>query len=161
MENKNNELTAKGFIKTISIIHLALMSGLLLFGTYVYLQNNEWELILSNSNDIFFFIVPVLAISGILLGNYLYKKQIDTLSNNNSLKGKLVGFQTASLIKYALIEGPAFLGIRVSMNNGNLLYLIISTGLIAYFFTQRPTREKIERDLNLNRELKDEFRKME
>lgn len=157
MENTTIKLTPNGFVKTLSIIHLALLSGLIIFLIIAYTQNKEWLLNINDTSDVFFFIAPILAVGGILAGNFLYDKQIDALSTKNSLREKLTGFQTASIMKYALIEGPALLAIVSSMNSGNLFYIIIAVALIVYFFFQKPTKEKIESHLKLNSELKMQF----
>ena len=75
MEN-NIESTPKGFIKTISIIHLAFLIGLLIFGSFIFIQNDNWELNLLDTNEIFYIILPIIAIAGIFIGNYLYKQKI-------------------------------------------------------------------------------------
>ncbi len=157
MENKTTQLTPNGFIKTLSIIHLALLSGLIIFLIIAYTQNKVWQLNLNDTSDVFLFIAPILAVGGILVGNFLYNNQINALSNKNSLREKLTGFQTASIMKYALIEGPALLAIVSSMNNGNLFYIIIAIALIVYFYFQKPTKEKIESNLKLNSEQKMQF----
>lgn len=157
MENKTTQLTPNGFIKTLSIIHLALLSGLIIFLIIAYTQNKVWQLNLNDTSDVFLFIAPILAVGGILVGNFLYNNQINALSNKNSLREKLTGFQTASIMKYALIEGPALLAIVSSMNSGNLFYIIIAIALIVYFYFQKPTKEKIESNLKLNSEQKMQF----
>ena len=70
---------------------------------------------------------------------------------------KLNGFQSASVVKYALLEGPALLGIVAFMNEGNQYFLIISLLLLGWLIMQRPTRDRVERDLMLQGPLKSEF----
>lgn len=162
MEKKENyELTPKGFLKTISILHLGLLAGPLIFGIFTYSTIKETKLDYSDTNDIFLFLVPFFAFSGILVGNILFKEQIEKLKNNNSLREKLSGFQTASIIKYALLEGPAVIGIVAFNDNGNLLYLIISGIMILYFISQRPTNDIIETSLNFTNEQQNQFNQKE
>ena len=162
MEKKENyELTPKGFLKTISILFLGLLAGPLIFGIFTYSTIKETKIDYSDTNDIFLFLVPLVAISGILVGNILFKEQIDKLKNKDSLREKLSGFQTASIIKYALLEGPAFLGIVAFNDNGNLLYLIISGILILYLISQRPTNDIIETTLNFTNEQQNQFNQRE
>ncbi len=114
-------------------------------------------LTLDYTSDVMFFIVPLLAIVGIFAGNYLYENNIKGLASKNTLREKLSGFQSASIIKYALLEGPALLGIVDFMKDGNQYFLIISLILLAWLIAQRPTRDKVERDLKLEGSLKSEF----
>jgi len=162
MEKKENyESTPKGFLKTISIIHLGLFAGPLIFGIFTFSTIKETKIDYSDTNDIFLFLVPLFAISGILVGNILFKEQIDKLINKDSLMEKLSGFQTASIIKYALLEGPALIGIVAFNNNGNLLYLIISGILILYLIILRPTNDIIETSLNFTIEQQNQFNQKE
>jgi len=58
-------------------------------------------------------------------------------------------FQTASIIKYALLEGASLFSIVIFSNTQNLTYLIIGVVLIGYLYLQRPTKSKIESALDL------------
>ncbi len=157
MENSTPPITPKLFLRTITIIHLALVAGVLILGFVMYSITENQKLELSYSGDPMFFIVPIMAIAGILVGNYLYGNNIKGLTSKNSLQEKLAGFQTASIIKYALLEGSALLGLVAFTNEGNQYFLIISILLLLWLIMQRPTRDKIERDLMLERTLKNEF----
>jgi len=150
-------VTPNKFIKTISIIHLALLLGPILAGVVFYL-NTE---ITTNgtTNDIFVYIFPVIALAGIFASKVLYRLFLNPLKQKEQLKEKLAGLQSASLIQYALIEGPAFLNIIWFSQTGNLLYLTIGAVLLIYLFTLRPTKTKIETDLELKGEHKRQFKK--
>ena len=157
MQNETHPITVKTFLRTFSIIHLALVAGVAIFGLMIYMQTTEQELNLDYSGDVMFFVVPILAIAGIIAGNFLYAKHIKKLDSKTTLLEKLNGFQTASIIRYALLEGPALLGIVAFLNEGNQYFLIISLVLLAWLIAQRPTRDKVERDLKLEGHLKSEF----
>lgn len=152
-------MTPRAYLRTFSIIHYSIFAGILLFAFYIYFLDSNTTLDLYPENDIFFYIVPAIAVLGFIGSNIIFKAYLNSLSINNSLKGKLTGYQSASLIKYVLIEGPAFLAINMFMNEGNLYYMIIAGVLIAYFFMLRPSREKIINDLNLNNEHRSQFSK--
>lgn len=161
---ENNQpiaLTPKSFIKTITIIHLALIMGLLLFSGVSYTLVETNVLSFDFENDIFSLIVPAFAIGGAFASNFIANKKISELSAVASLKDKLMGYQTACIIRFALLEGPALFGIVIYMQTGNLMYLIIAGAIIAYFVTVRPTKEKIEMDLNLNFKHKSAFNQMD
>lgn len=87
----------------------------------------------------------------------LYKKAISSLVDKSSLKGKLTGFQTAFIMKLALLEAPSLLGMMAFFLTENLFYLIFVGVLMIYFFLERPTKARIINDLELNESLKDQF----
>ena len=109
----------------------------------------------------YFGIAFAIGVIGVFLSNYLYKKNINSLKDKSSLREKLTGFQSASIISYAPLEGAALLGIVAAYKYPNIFYLIISALLIIYLFYRRPSKDKIERDLELNSELKNQFNKSE
>lgn len=157
MENDKPAVTPKSYLRTFTLIHLSLVAGLLIPGLMIYMQTQNQEFTFSYSGDVMFFVVPFMAIAGIVAGNYLYRNNIQQLDSKNTLMEKLDGFQSASVIKYVLLEGPALLGIVAFMNEGNLYFLIISLLLLIWLIAQRPSRDKVERDLILKGNLKYEF----
>lgn len=157
MQNSTPPFTPKSFLRISTIIHLALVAGVLIFGIVMFSIRQNQKLELSYTGDIMFFLVPILAIAGILVGNYQYANTMKVLASKNTLREKLAGFQTASIVKYAMLEGPALLGLVSFMNEGNQYFLIISILLALWLLMQKPTRDKIERDLMLEGTLKNQF----
>ena len=147
----------KTFIKFISIIHGALCLGLLIFAAYIYLQNETYNTT-TDSNDILIYIVPTLAMAGYFGCNYLYRIILQRIQKSDSLVTKLGRYQVAILIKYALIEAPAFLSLFAYFISANPLYLAIAFSLTVYLFFQRPRLNKIEVELDLNKEEMHQFK---
>ncbi|MCB9175023.1 MAG: hypothetical protein H6589_10480 [Flavobacteriales bacterium] len=162
MENNQPiSFTPKSFIQRITIIHLALIIGLLLFAGVTYSTVETNVLVFDFDSNFFTVIVPAMAISMAFASNFIFTKKVNELSNVSLLKDKLMGYQTASIIRFALLEGPAMFSIVIYMLTGNLLFLIMAGVLIVYFITIRPTKEKIEMELNLNFEHKATFNQMD
>ena len=157
MHNNTSSVTPKAFLRTFTMIHLFLVVGVLIFGLMIFFLTESHQLTFNYTGDVMFFIVPFMGIAGILIGNYLYANTLKGLASKNTLREKLTGFQTASIIKYALLEGPAFLGIISFMNDGNQYFLIIAILLVGWLIAQKPTKDKVERDLMLKGSLKQEF----
>lgn len=149
--------TPNKIVKTISIIHLALLAGPLIAGAFFYLNT---EISTNGSgNDIFIYIFPIIGLGGIFASKVIYRLFLNPLKQKENLRDKLAGLQSASLIQYALIEGPAFLNIIWFSQTGNLLYLTIGGVLLIYLFILRPNKAKIENDLELKGEHKRQFHK--
>ncbi len=146
----------KTLLKTLSIIHISLCAGLLLLAIFVYFKNGDFTAG-TNRQDIFIYIVPIVAIAGYFLSQFVFKKQIDAISKEEKLSIKLGKYQIASLIKYSLLEGPGFLALMAYFWSGNALCLVIAIALIMYLFVQRPTAEKIKKELPLTLEEQKQF----
>ncbi|UII80710.1 hypothetical protein [Flagellimonas sp. CMM7] len=161
MGTQGHSLTPNGFIKTLSILHMGLISGPILFGAIIYFQTQNTSFNFSNTSDIYLMVVPIVAVSCIFLGDFIFKQSIKNIPKTVNLKQKLARFQTASIIKYALAEAPALFGIVAFMITGNMAYLVVSVVLILYFFMLKPSKDKIERSLNLNGEEKNQFNRLD
>ena len=144
-------------LKTLSIIHLALCSGVFIFGFIMFSKTNSTEIILDDSNDIFKYIIPSAAIIAIFLSNFLFKNQLNSITENAEIKEKLVKYQSASIVKYAVLEGTALLSVVIYSSTTNFLYLLIALGMLLYLIVQRPTLSKIISDLDLKGNEKKDF----
>lgn len=59
------------------------------------------------------------------------------------------------IVRFALCEGPALFGIVVTGITHNLFYLLMSAIIVLYMLLiLRPTKDRVETDLNLNFEEK-------
>ncbi|MGZ3812336.1 MAG: hypothetical protein ACXVB0_16805 [Mucilaginibacter sp.] len=150
-------VTPAQFLKTIIIIHFALLAGQLLFAVVafslavkVYFGVKDW-------NDAFMYVGPALAIGGVLAGNFMFRQQLNALAGKNTLSEKISVYQSATIIRFALLEGPSLFSIVAFMLGGNLFFLVISGLLILYMLMLRPAKDRVESDLNLGFDEKMEF----
>jgi hypothetical protein len=157
MTKTNNRFTPGGFLKIMSFLHLGIAATPIILGILFYTQSQGAQMNFDTSGDMLMAIVPVVAIGSIFLGDFVFKKMLNGLSKDSSLRDKLAKFQTASMIKYALLEGAALFAIVIFSNTQNLSYLIIGAFLIFFLLLQRPTKDKIERFLDLRGEEKAKF----
>jgi len=135
--------------KTLAIIHLALVIGQILFAVICVMLIEKTEIILNDTSDIFLFLVPAFAVFGLIASNLVFKKMLDQLNQKNNPADKLAAYRSAFIIRCALLEAPSLLGIVAYYLQGNFLYIFISGFIILFFITIRPTKEKIEIDLNI------------
>lgn len=148
--NINNRPTPEGFLRSLSVIHLALLAGQVIFGIVAYAQSKKIYFGIHNMDSVFMYIVPLVAIGGFMGGYLMFKKQLTVIRSKSSLGEKVIAYQTALIVRYALLEGPSLLAIVIYMQDGNLFFLGIAGLMILYFLSLRPTMEKVENDLDLN-----------
>ncbi len=146
----------KTFLRTLSVIHSALCAGLLLFTALAYWQNSGFK-VAATSGDIFVYIVPTVAMLGYFGSKFIHQKLIGNLPKEEKLPHKLARYQAASLIKYALIEGPALIALFAYFQSGTALYLVIALALLIYLYAQRPTQKRLLQEIPLNFEEKKLF----
>jgi hypothetical protein len=138
----------KSFIRTLTLLHGSLSIGLIAFTLFVYFQNRSFTLG-TDSNDPYVYIIPTIAILGYFLGKFLFQKQLQRVGPEDTLTTKLAYYQTASLVQYALLEGPALFALFIYYTNGNALYLVIGLSLLAYLIALRPNMDRLIKALPL------------
>lgn len=128
-------------IKTIKLIHLAICAGTLLAYLFIgqlSMENLKFPKV--ESSNIIFLAIPVFAI---VVSNLLFKSQLKKIDTKLKLENQLPFYQTASLIRWAILEAAAF-SILVLYPD----FIIFGILIIVYMVMLRPTEEKIKTDLH-------------
>jgi len=125
--------TPKNALKTTSIIHLALIAGQVLFMIMAFIANKNIIYVdyKNSRNDVYFYIMPLLAVMGTVVGSFLFNQQLGKFHQqtagsgvNKTLSEKLKVYQSALIVRYALLEGPSLFGIVCFLITGNsFIYL--------------------------------------
>ncbi|CAG2532334.1 hypothetical protein MAR621_02432 [Maribacter dokdonensis] len=146
----------KSFIKSLTIMHLFLLIGLSIFTLGVFLQINSFNTSTAGQG-VFLYMVPVFAMLGYFGSQWVFKKMTSNIKSESRLEEKLKKYQSALLIKYALIEIPAFIGLFAYYNTANALPLVISVCLLAYLAAQRPNKANIINNIPLKAQEKEQI----
>ncbi|WP_336127208.1 MFS transporter [Mesoflavibacter sp. CH_XMU1422-2] len=129
-------------LKIFKIIHLALIAGLILAYYFLGDLGNLTELTFPtvNSKSYIYLFIPIAAF---IVSNLLFKHFVSKIDNNLSVQQKLVSYQSASIIRWAILEGAAFLILLIYPE-----FLLFGILLIVYLALLIPTEARIKRDLN-------------
>ena len=149
-------MDVKAFLKALSFMHISLVAGLGIFTLIAISQGKGFNTSTDSANPLLY-VVPVAALLGYFGSQVVFKKMISKVSLSESLETKLKKYQSASHIKYIIIEVPAFLSLFVYFGTGNALPLIIAICLLAYLIAQRPNKNKILEILPLTNEEQNKF----
>ncbi|MCK7590742.1 hypothetical protein M0G43_09165 [Subsaxibacter sp. CAU 1640] len=150
-------LTPKGYVAINKMLHTMFLTAMIGFAVVVSVLTDSWQIVLDFS-DIFMIIVPIVAVSGLMLSRVVFNKQLETVQSLTDLKSKMERYQTARLIMYALIEGPALFALVLFLNSENAFFLLIALGMILYFIILKPTSHGVETDLHLTPAMRQQFR---
>lgn len=149
---EQTQLTSKSYFTSLKIIHFALTAGIAFFMLIaIVLQFTGFEPELKEMEMILLGITVFAAISGVFTGNLLFRKRLEQLVELKSLKEKLTGYQSALILKLALVEGPAFFSLVAYLLTANLLFPAITLVLIFVFILYAPGKDKLISDLDLSR----------
>ena len=139
----------KSYIKTLTIIHFALVAGQVIFIAVVTGLNGSTKILLDAEKDPLIFAVPGLALIVLVAGAMLGKKLAETAAQKATLNEKLHHYRSALILRYAMIEGASLFGIVAYFLSGNFFFIIVSIVMILVMAMLRPTRHKIEEDLKI------------
>lgn len=129
-------------IKIIQTIHLALTLGVTLaYFLLAEIASIEELFILPeiNNSNIYIGIIPIAAY---IFSNILFKNLIRKVDKKLKTEANLGAYQTASLIRWAILEGAAFFIITNSPD-----FILFGAVLIIYLALLRPTENGITNDL--------------
>lgn len=147
----------KDQLNLIRLIHFALMAGIGLFLLVVVFliigeKTSTSELALLNYISPGFFVVIL-----ILQGQMFKLSLKPALKPDIPLSSKLATFQTAHIIRMALLEGCGLFAAVSALLNAELLHLITVALVLGFMFTKTPTVLMLESVFGLSREEKDQL----
>ena len=128
-------------IKTLQIIHLGICAGTII--AYFIVGDISLETLnipAIDSNSILYLVIPVLAF---VLSSILFKAQLKQIDPKLKLEDKVPVYQAASIMRWAVLEGAAFLILFIKPE-----FILFGILLLAYLLSLRPTEERITNDLS-------------
>lgn len=148
---ETNPLQPKDALKTLRILHFALLAGMIFFSLVSFFLNYTGvEPAAAELSGIFIYIIPVFVLGGFTASHLLFKNRMGIARSATGLTEKLTHYRAALIVRWALLEGPAFFAIVVYMLTNELLFLGWAAIIIVYFITLWPTVAKSVADLELN-----------
>ncbi|HAM98789.1 MAG TPA: hypothetical protein DCQ26_09290 [Marinilabiliales bacterium] len=149
---ETTQQTSKQFFNIVKIIHVALLGGTLIFASIVLYLVSGKPLITEYRRgfDVFYLMVGAFAIWAIFGSQFMYSSQLKRVQPKHTLSNKLMHYQSANIIRYALIEGSALFSIVAALLTLTLWFFIITLLLSVMLAYHYPSVEKAIRDLHLN-----------
>jgi len=140
-------MNKKNGVKALTIIHKAMLLGQLIFGTICfYLVYTKAVSInpLDELDKVLQVIAIILSVAGYLIGNVLFKKKLIIAKNlNTGATEKFALYQAASILQWALIEGPSLFSIICFFLTNNYAFLALAAALVLLFTMMVPSKTKI------------------
>ncbi|QLC65838.1 MFS transporter [Flavobacterium sp. LPB0248] len=128
-------------IKTLQIIHLAICAGTII--AYYIIGDLSLETLhvpVIDTASIIYLAIPILAI---VLSNILFKTQLKQIDPKLKLEYKMPIYQAASIMRWAVLEGAAFLILILKPD-----FILFGILILVYLIFLRPTTERIDNDLS-------------
>lgn len=142
-------MTPNKFIRTLSILFLALLGGISVFAaiTIAQLLTSPGE---KSDPGAFTYVVPVILIACVLLSTILFKNNLKKINPNGMLRKKLEAYQQAYLMRLALLEGAGLFAITVLFITRQDIFLWYAVIAMLIMIINRPVPARIAIELQLN-----------
>ena len=146
--------TSKEYLKTLSILHLALTVSPVIFGLVGFYLISIGSILIDSAvlDMVFTYIVPVFIVGGVFGSNWIYKNKLNQLKEENDFNLKMSSFRGALILRYALLEGPALFSVVVAMITSNPLFLVFTGIMVGFMFYWKPTKDTVIADLQLSQQ---------
>ncbi|WP_118974567.1 hypothetical protein [Taibaiella koreensis] len=145
------EVLTGTYIRSLMILHLALVSGQVIFVLVsLFLNITHAMAPISFSPEVrgsLLYIAPAIAAGGVAAGWFLFKQRITNLKLLPPSTEKYAGYRSASLLRYAAMEAPSLVATMLFLLSGNYYYLIIAGAVILTFIIVRPSAAMLIRHL--------------
>lgn len=147
----------KESLKTVRIIHFALMMGIIIFAMVVLFLIFNDEI---NSDPIpeLDYVPWVCLVVAIPLSRVLFNQTVKPkLDGDMTLQEKLMTFQTGHIIRMAILEGCGLFSTVIAFVNQNPYNLIVVGLVIAFMASKIPSVMLLETELRLNSDERNQF----
>jgi hypothetical protein len=134
--------------KTLTIIYMALGMGMILSTGVFYFLIESGNGPTQNAElvQVFTIVVPVIAVSCIGAGRFLYNKGAEKSRNEMDIQKKFALFQSHNLIVWAMLEGPALFSVIAYWLTGDPLFLVFFAMIFAVFIFSKPSISKFQQE---------------
>lgn len=152
MSMESIKMTSGEYFKSLKVVHLALVVGVVFFAlTSILLQFAGFGTLGPDVDKILVLVVPIIALIGSYTSNFIFRKKLSEIKKKSSLKEKMEEYRSAFIIRLALIEAPSFLTVVAYLLTGNYLFLGIVVALLIVFFIYSPNQSKFIAELELTK----------
>lgn len=123
-------------IKVLQIIHLGICAGTIVAYLFVgELSVESLNIKAIDMSETIYFVIPILAF---FLSNFLFKSQLKQADTKLKPEDNLPIYQTASIVRWAILEATALLILFLKQD-----LLILGILIILYLIFLRPTEDRI------------------
>lgn len=139
----------KDFMKSLQIIHIVLLIGVLGFAAYVAISVKDRLFFSYEEDKAFLYLAIIIAFIGNLSSKFLYAKLLKQIPEKADLSQKAIKYSTAHIFRIAMLEFPALMCVIFVLYSNNSFYFIL-VGILAFMMLALfPTKTKFENDVPL------------
>ena len=127
-------------IKTLKVIHLALVAGVAIAFTILGNFKTIFDMVIDNSSLLYAFIPAIAYVAS----NFMFKNMLGKIQKDACNEEKLAIYQSASIARWAIIEGACFLILILKPD-----FLLLGVILLIYLILLAPKKAQILQTLDI------------
>lgn len=148
--------SSKSYFFTMNMVFFVILISQIIFGFIVLLLLSKKTIEVNQElTDLFMIVLSAIYVLIIITGFIVSKKKLKQAKEQPNLPQKLGRYQSVAIIRWAMLEGLTLLAGVFSLVAGNLLFLIYACVSVLLLISFRPTRNRVSRDLELDRSSQD------
>lgn len=153
-------MTTKAYFKSLATLHGAMVTGLTIFSTIVWVllhfhlsgNSNHAGAGSSSYDDVFFYVALSLVAASVVASYTLFRTRVAQVREKPTLGAILADYRSAILLRNALLEAPGLFAVIAGLATQNERLLALSGFIILMFLVWWPTKSKIIEALGLEGE---------
>lgn len=128
-----------------------MMMAQLIFIVIIFVLVNENNSLIDENNKIHLLILlPIIVLFFIFSGRSFYQQKLRTLKLKTKLPEKLIEYRTIQIVQFAFLEAAALTCFMAAFLSQNTVFVYGSIGVLIYFLSIRPGKNKLEKELGLS-----------
>jgi len=155
----DNKFSVKKYIQISQILFSGLIIVQIVF-LLVAIFLVQFEGVRFNSselNKLYQYAAPIMVICILIISFLFFRNKLKQLQRKSNVFEKLAEYQSAQILRWAFLEGASFFAIVVFFLTSNYLYLCLVGIIMGTFVFTTPTRNQLEKDIELSRENKNKL----
>lgn len=137
-------------LRTLKTLFFSVITGAVLFGSVVVLMHDGQLDLSVPKDDPLFLALLFLCLAAIPVSRLIPNLLLKQLAAESPLKSKLAMYQKVLIMRLAMWDAPALLGLVVCMMSGNWMPLLVSLICLVYMSRFYPSSENIRDTLGLS-----------
>jgi len=138
-------------LKTLRIIHVAVLVEALVFFAVAFILNRDAELAWMNEENPDLFLIGLVLIVISSMGAFIVPRiMLNSVRSKESKEERLKAYSSVAIIRMALLDAAMTMSIVFFIVDKAWIYVLILSLLILIFLGMFPTQQRIERDSEMS-----------
>jgi hypothetical protein len=137
------------FFSQLTLIFVAFLLGIILFMISALIVSQAGDPKSHDLDTLLFITAPISSMGLLLIAHRLFLGRVKRAQGNEKLYEKMDAYRSATMLRFMLLDGAAFLQLGAYLMTENRIFLVIAMVVVTLFMLYRPTLERFIKDMAL------------